>query len=100
MIRHEAEMTIPHKGETSRRFRLALVGMHRTRRSSSDARAPARPVERPGEELAARQGDRRQVEPVSRNSHNLNWTFQLPAAGEGAAGLEDYVVEDRAGHRV
>ena len=40
------------------------------------------------------------MEPVSRNSHNLNWTFQLPAAGEGAAGLEDYVVEDRAGHRV
>jgi hypothetical protein len=30
----------------------------------------------------------------------LDWTFQVPAAGEGAAGLEDYVVEDRAGHRV
>ena len=40
------------------------------------------------------------MEPVDGRRHTLNWTYQLPAAGEGATGLEDYVVEDRAGRRI
>jgi hypothetical protein len=32
-------------------------------------------------------------------ARTLDWTYEMPAAGDGATGLEDYVVEDgRGGH--
>jgi hypothetical protein len=32
-------------------------------------------------------------------AQTLDWTYEMPAAGDGATGLEDYVVEDaRGGH--
>jgi hypothetical protein len=33
-------------------------------------------------------------------THTLDWTFQMPPAGDGASGLEDYVVEDSRGEHV
>jgi hypothetical protein len=33
-------------------------------------------------------------------TRTLDWTFQMPAAGDGSAGLEDYVVEDARGERL
>jgi hypothetical protein len=39
----------------------------------------------------------RTSEPMA--DRTLDWTYEMPAAGDGASGLEDYVVEDaRGGH--
>jgi hypothetical protein len=39
------------------------------------------------------------VEPISA-TRTLDWTYQMPPAGDGVAGLEDYVVEDARRERL
>ena len=34
------------------------------------------------------------------DSRTLDWTYELPPAGDGASGLEDYVVEDSGGEHL